>query len=407
MAKKEHVVGLDIGTTKTACFIGELQDANIEVIGVGIAPSTGLRKGVVVNIEATVASIAQAVSFAEKMANCHVSTVYAGIAGGHIRSFNSTGIVAVRDREISAYDVGRVLEAARAVPIALDREILHVIPQEYIIDHQDGIRQPIGMSGVRLEARVHMVTGALSSAQNIIKCVNQAGLSVSEICLEPIASSEAVLSRDEKELGVILIDIGGGTSDLAIFREGALIHTSVLPIGGNHLTRDIAVGLRTPQKEAENLKIQWGCALSNLVSSDQTIEVPGVGGRDGRTLPRRALAQIIEPRLEEIFSLIHREVMKSGLRHLLSAGVVITGGASLLEGLPELAEFIFEMPVKRGMPQAHLGRSDLAHSPKFATGVGLLHYGAKHMGEPRFPVRERNLYAQVRHSMQAWIKNWF
>jgi len=411
MSKKDFVVGLDIGTTKICCIVGEIVERGpfplIDIVGIGTAPSTGLRKGVVINIDTTVESITKAVEEAELMAGAEISTVYTGIAGGHIKSFNSTGIVAVKDKEITEQDVQRVIDAAKAVAIPLDRETIHIIPQEYMINDQEGIRDPIGMSGVRLEAKVHIVTGAVSSAQNIIKCANKAGLNVAEICLEPIASSEAVLCQDEKELGVVLVDIGGGTSDIAIFKDGAIVHTGVLAIGGHHITNDIAVGLRTPQNEAEKLKIRHGCAMVSMIKPDETIEVAGVGGRKARVLSRRLLAEIIEPRVEEIFSLIQREVMKSGYQDLLSAGVVITGGATLLEGMPELAEFVFEMPVKRGLPQNIGGLRDVVNSPKFATGVGLLKYGAKNVEKSRFPIREKNIYDKVRGSMRNWIKDLF
>ncbi|MCM2277658.1 MAG: cell division protein FtsA [Oligoflexia bacterium] len=411
MSKKDFVVGLDIGTTKICCIVGEVAESGpnpvIDIVGIGTAPSTGLRKGVVINIDSTVESISKAIEEAELMAGIEISSVYTGIAGGHIQSFNSTGIVAVKDREISEQDVQRVIDAAKAVAIPVDREVIHVIPQEYIINGEEGIRDPIGMSGVRLEAKVHIVTGAVSSAQNIIKCANKAGLNVSEICLEPIASGEAVLSQDEKELGVVLVDIGGGTSDIAIYKDGALLHTSVLAIGGNHITNDIAVGLRTPQNEAEKIKIQYGCAMTSLVKPDETIEVAGVGGRKSRVLSRRLVAEIIEPRVEEIFSLIQREVMKTGYQELLSGGYVITGGSSLLEGMPELAEFVFDMPVKRGLPQAIGGLRDVVNSPKFATGVGLLKYGARNIQKSKFPIRERNIYDKVRGSMRSWIKDLF
>ncbi|NDD91463.1 cell division protein FtsA, partial [bacterium] len=323
------------------------------------------------------------------------------------KSINSTGIVAVKDKEIQQGDVQRVIDAAKAVAIPLDREVIHIIPQEYVIDEQDGIRDPIGMNGVRLEAKVHIVTGAVSSAQNIIKCANKAGLNVSEICLEPIASSEAVLSQDEKDLGVVLVDIGGGTSDIAIFKEGSIVYTGVLAIGGHHITNDISVGLRTPIAEAEKIKIDYGCALASLVSSDDTIEVPGVGGRKSRILSRRLLAEIIEPRVEEIFNLIHTEIQKSGFADVLSGGVVITGGSTLLEGMPELAEFIFEMPVKRGIPMGIGGLRDVVNSPKYATGVGLLKYGARQLQRTRFPIREKNIYDKVRGSMRTWMKDLF
>lgn len=408
MSKRDFVVGLDIGTTKICCIVGEIAaEGMIDIIGIGTAPSSGLRKGVVVNIEATVESITKAIEEAELMAGVEISTVYAGIAGGHIKSFNSTGIVAIKDREVTEQDVQRVIDAAKAVAIPLDREVIHIIPQEYMINGEEGIRDPIGMSGVRLEAKVHIVTGAVSSAQNIIKCANKAGLNVAEICLEPIASSEAVLSQDEKDLGVLLVDIGGGTSDVAIFRNGAIAHTSVLAIGGNHITNDISVGLRTAQNEAEKIKIEFGCAVASMIGTDETIEVSGVGGRKPRVLQRRLLAEIIEPRVEEIFSLIHREVMKSGHHEMLSGGVVLTGGATLLEGMPELAELIFEMPVKRGFPLAVGGLRDVVNSPKFATGVGLLRYGASNMQKSKFPIREKNIYDKVRGSMKSWIKDLF
>lgn len=411
MSKKDLVVGLDIGTTKICCIVGELTDngpsPGIDIVGIGTAPSSGLRKGVVVNIDATVESISKAVEEAELMAGVEISTVYTGIAGGHIRSFNSTGVVAIKDKEINDHDVNRVIDAAKAVAIPMDREVIHIIPQEFIIDDQDGIRDPIGMSGVRLESKVHIVTGAVSSAQNIIKCANKAGLNVAEICLEPIASSEAVLSNDEKELGVVLVDIGGGTSDIAIFREGAVVYTGVLAIGGNHLTNDIAVGLRTPQHDAEKIKIRHGCAIAALVKPDETIEVAGVGGRKSRVLARRLLAEIIEPRVEEIFTLIQREVMQSGYQDLLSAGVVITGGSTLLDGMVEMAEEIFEMPVKRGLPLDVGGLRDVVNSPKFSTGVGLVKYGAKSMAKTKFPIREKNIYHKVRGSMRSWIKDLF
>ncbi|MBY0470209.1 cell division protein FtsA [bacterium] len=411
MSKKDFVVGLDIGTTKICCIVGEIVEAGpnplIDIVGIGTAPSSGLRKGVVINMDATVESITKAVEEAELMAGVEIGSVFTGIAGGHIKSFNSTGIVAIKDREITEQDVQRVVDAAKAVAIPMDREVIHIIPQEFLIDDQDGIRDPIGMSGVRLECKVHIVTGAVSSAQNIIRCANKAGLNVSEICLEPIASSEAVLSQDEKELGVVLVDIGGGTSDIAIFKEGAVVHTGVLAIGGNHITNDIAVGLRTPQNEAEKIKIRYGCAMSSLIRPDETIEVPGVGGRKPRVVPRRLLAEIIEPRVEEIFSLIQREVMKSGYADLLSAGIVITGGSTLLEGMPELAEFIFEMPVKRGIPQNIGGLRDVVNSPKFATGVGLLKYGSKRGEKNKFPIRDKNIYDKVRGSMRNWIKDLF
>ncbi|HUJ28936.1 MAG TPA: cell division protein FtsA, partial [Myxococcales bacterium] len=335
--KGEIIVGLDIGTTKICCIVGEVTPEGIDVIGIGTHPSRGLRKGVVINIEATVASIRRAVEEAELMAGAEINSVYAGIAGGHIRGFNSQGVVAVKDHEVKQGDIERVLDAARAINIPQDREILHVLPQEYIIDEQDGIREPLGMSGVRLEAKVHIVTAAVSSAQNIVKCCGKTGLAVSDIVLEPLASAEATLADEEKELGVALVDIGGGTSDLTIFIDGSIVHTSVLPIGGNHLTNDIAVGLRTPAGEAEKIKQRWGCAMTSLVEGSEEIEVPSVGGRAPRKLSRRILCDIIEPRVEEIFLLVQREIAKTGYEELLASGSVITGGTTILEGMPELA----------------------------------------------------------------------
>lgn len=411
MSKKDFVVGLDIGTTKICCIVGELIEAGpnpvIDIIGIGTAPSVGLRKGVVINIDSTVESITKAVEEAELMAGVEITSVYTGIAGGHIKSFNSTGMVAVKDKEIRESDVQRVIDAAKAIAIPLDREVIHVMPQEYIIDGQSGIRDPIGMTGVRLEGTVHIVTGAVSSAQNIIKCANKAGLNVQEICLEPIASAAAVLTEDEKELGVILVDIGGGTSDLCIYKNGAIVHTGVLAVGGNHVTNDIAMGLRTPQGEAEKLKIAYGCAMATMVRADETIEVPGVGGRKSRSVPRRLLAEIIEPRIEEMFSLIHREVQASGHAEMLSGGVVLTGGSSLLEGMPEMAEFIFDMPVKRGVPLGMGGLRDVVNSPKYATGVGLLKFGGRTGSKAKFQIREKNIYDKVRGSMRSWIRDLF
>ena len=395
--KGELIVGLDIGTTKITCIVGEVTPDGIDVVGIGTQPSRGLRKGVVINIDATVASIRRAVEEAELMAGCVISSVYAGIAGGHIRGFNSQGVVAVKDKEVRQGDIDRVLDAARAINIPQDREILHVLPQEFIIDEQDGIREPLGMSGVRLEAKVHIVTAAASSAQNIIKCCAKTGLSVADIVLEPLASAEAVLADEEKELGVALVDIGGGTTDLAIFVNGAIQHTSVIPIGGGHLTNDIAVGLRTPMQEAERIKVRHGSAQSALLDRDETIEVPSVGGRAPRVLSRRILCEIIEPRVEELFHLVRHEIQKAGQEDLLASGVVLTGGSTLLHGMPELAEEVLGLPVRRGVPRGVGGLVDVVKSPQYATAVGLLHYGMRqsrgtgqllHTGDAQ-PLRER------------------
>lgn len=407
MSKGELICGLDIGTTKICAIVGEVTDAGVDIVGIGTHPSRGLRKGVVINIESTVESIKAAIEEAELMAGCEISTVYAGIAGGHIKGFNSHGIVAVKDKEVQQHDVDRVIDAARAVAIPLDREVIHILPQEFIIDRQDGIKEPLGMSGVRLEAKVHIVTGAVTSAQNIVKCAQRVGLNVSDIVLEQLASSEAVLSKDEKELGVALIDIGGGTTDLAIWTEGSIIHTSVLAVGGDHITSDIAVGLRTPMDDAERIKQRSGCAMSSLVEADEMIEVPSVGGRKPRQLSRQILTEIIEPRVEEMFSLVHQEIQRTGYEDLLASGVVITGGATLLDGMPELAEDILGLPVRLGVPQGIGGLVDVVRNPMYATGVGLVLYGCEHAEHRYFKVREENVYGKVRSRMSHWFRELF
>ncbi len=408
MAKQNEIlVGLDIGTTKIACIIGELTEHGVDIIGIGSHPSTGLRKGVVINIDATINSIKKAVEEAELMAGCEVNTVHAGIAGGHIKGFNSHGIVAVKDKEVRPADLARVVDAARAVAIPMDREVIHVIPQEYIIDEQDGIREPLGMAGVRLEAKVHIVTGSVTSAQNIVKCANACGLSVADIVLEQLASSESVLSEDEKELGVAVVDVGGGTTDIAIFSGGSLVHTAVLSVGGNHLTNDIAVGLRTPMAEAERIKQRYGCAMTSRVSPDETIEVPSVGGRPPRVLSRQILSEIIEPRCEEIFAFVSREIKNSGYEDLIASGVVITGGTTILEHMPELAEEVLGMPVRRGLPKGVGGLVDVVRNPKFATGVGLVLFAAKNQGPNLFSGREEGIYDRVATRMKQWFADMF
>lgn len=398
------IVGLDIGTTKICAIVGEIsQSGKIDIVGIGTHPSKGLRKGVVINIEATVNSIKNAVKEAELMAGCEISHVYAGIAGGHIKGLNSHGIVAVKDKEVTQADIDRVIDAARAIAIPLDREVIHILPQEYIIDEQDGIREPLGMSGVRLEAKVHIVTGAVTSAQNIVKCAQRCGLTVADIVLEQLGSSQSVLSPDEKDLGVALIDLGGGTTDLALWSEGSIVHTSVVAVGGDHITSDIAVGLRTPMDDAERIKCKHGCALSSLVEKDETIEVPSVGGRKPRTLSRQILTEIIEPRVEEMFSLVQQEIHRTGYEDLLASGVVITGGAALLQGLPELAEDILGLPVRVGIPTGVGGLVDVVKSPAFSTGVGLVMYGAAHEENRFFKVREENVYTKVRNRMRSWL----
>ena len=375
-AERKLIVGLDIGTSKVVAVVGELAAENtIEVIGLGSNPSRGLKRGVVVNIESTVQSIQRAVEEAELMAGCEINTVFAGIAGSHVRSLNSHGIVAIRDKEVSRSDVDRVIDAARAVAIPADQRILHVLPQEFLVDSQEGIREPIGMSGIRLEAKVHLVTGAVSAAQNIVKCVQRCGLDVEDVVLEQLASSYSVLTEDEKDLGICLVDTGGGTTDIAVFRGGAIQHTAVIPIAGDQVTNDIAVSLRTPTQYAEEIKIKYACALSQLANPDETIEVPSVGDRPPRRLARQTLAEVVEPRYEELFSLVRDELRRSGFEELIAAGIVLTGGSSKMEGAVELAEEIFHVPVRLGVPQYVEGLVDVVRNPIHATAVGLLLYG--------------------------------
>ena len=370
------VVGLDIGTSKVCAIVAEIGvDGAIEIIGIGSHPSRGLKKGVVVNIESTVQSIQRAVEEAELIAGCQIHSVYAGIAGSHIRSLNSHGIVAIRDKEVSSSDVDRVIDAAGAVAIPADQKVLHILPQEFIIDNQEGIREPIGMSGVRLEARVHMVTGAVSAAQNIIKCVRRCGLEVDDVILEQLGSSESVLMDDEKDLGVCLVDIGGGTTDIAVFSDGAIRHTAVIPIAGDQVTNDIAVALRTPTHNAEEIKIKYACALAQLATPDETIEVPSVGDRPPRRLARQTLAEVVEPRYEELMILVQSELRRSGFENLCAAGMVLTGGSSKMEGLVELAEEILHMPVRLGSPHGITGLGEVVRNPIYSTGVGLLLFG--------------------------------
>ena len=412
MAKKidkRLIVGLDIGTSKVVAIVGEVsEEGEIEIIGLGHHPSRGLKKGVVVNIESTVQSIQRAVEEAELMAGCQIHSVFTGIAGSHIRSLNSHGIVAIRDKEVTPNDVDRVIDAARAVAIPADQKILHVLPQEFIIDTQDGVREPVGMSGVRLEAKVHMVTGAVSAAQNIIKCVRRCGLEVDDVILEQLASGHSVLTEDEKELGVCLVDIGGGTTDLAVFTDGAIRHTAVIPIAGDQVTNDIAVALRTPTHHAEDIKVKYACALTQMASPEETIEVPGVGERPSRRLARQTLAEVVEPRYEELFTLVQAELRRSGLEDLVAAGIVITGGSAKMEGVVELAEEVFHMPVRLGLPQGVQGLVDVVRNPIHATGVGLLLYGCQHQRSGHSPLSsseasQPGLWAR----MKGWFQNNF
>lgn len=407
MGKKSLVVGLDIGTTKICAIVGELGKSGLEIIGVGTHPSRGLRKGVVIDIESTVNSIKRAVEEAEIMAGCEINSVFAGIAGGHIKGFNSHGVVAVKNKEVAKGDIERVIDAGRAVAIPMDREVLHILPQEYIVDDQDGIKEPLGMSGVRLEAKVHIVTGAATSAQNIIKCCNRTGLNVTEFVLEPLASAEAVLTPEEKELGVALVDMGGGTTDIVLFHDGAVKHTAVLSVGGNHLTNDIAAGLRTPIAEAERIKQRFGCAKVAMVAGDDEVEVPSMGGRNPRTISRRILCEIIEPRLEEIFQLLRREILKSGYEDSLASGMVMTGGSTLLPGMVEMAEETCNMPVRLGVPTQVGGLTDVVSSPVYSTGVGLVLFGLKRQDRKILRITEKNVLSKVSNRMVEWFSEFF
>jgi len=380
----ELIVGLDIGTTKICAVVGEVVENRVDIIGVGTHPSIGLRKGVVVNIESTVNSIKKAVAEAEMMAGCNITSVYVGIAGSHVTGQNSDGVIAVKNREIRQEEIDRVVENAKAIPLGQDQEVIHVMPQEFKVDGQGGIQDPLGMAGVRLEAKVHIVTGSVTAVHNIIKCCNRAGLEVDDVVLEPIASAEAVLTPEERELGVALIDIGGGTSDLAVFAENCIQRTFVLGIGGNNLTNDLSIGLRTPLKEAERLKEKYGCAISSMIDKDQAIEVPSVGGRKSRKLSQRVMGEILEPRVEEMLTLINYELANSGVKNLVNAGVVLTGGTSMLINILDLAEQIFDLPVRIGYPRNIGGVTDIVNTPQCATGVGLVIYGMKSESERGF-----------------------
>ncbi len=405
--REDIVVGLDIGTTKICAVVGEVSDDGISIIGIGTHPSIGLRKGVVVNIETTVESIKKAVEEAELMAGCEISSVYTGIAGGHITGFNSRGIVAIKGSEITPQDVERVIDAARAVAIPMDREVIHVLPQEYIVDEQPGIQNPVGMAGVRLEAKIHIVTGAVTSAHNIVKCANRAGLDVCDIVLESLASGEAVLSEGEKQLGAALLDLGGGTTDLAIFSGKNIKHTFVLALGGDNLTNDIAIGLRCPHPEAERIKKRYGNCVSKNIQADEAIEVPGVSGREARKLPRQILGEILEPRMEEIFSLVNREIYRAGMENMVASGMVLTGGTALLEGVTEIAESIFSLPTRIGTPQGLKGLADVVNNPMYATGVGLVLYGARHQQteKKKFRIRDRHIFNRLMNRMKRWFKD--
>ena len=404
---KNLIVGLDIGTSKIVAVVAELTpEGRLEILGLGSQESRGLKKGVVVNIEATVDSVSRVIQEVELMADCKVREVYTGIAGSHIRSFNSNGMVAIKDKEVAPMDVERVIETAKAMPIPADQQILHILTQEFIIDGQDGVREPIGMSGVRLEVKVHIVTGAVSAAQNIVKCVRRCGLEVLDLVLQPLASSFAVLSEDERDLGACLVDIGGGTTDIAVFTQGAIRHTAVIPIAGDQITNDIAMALRTPTQEAEEIKMRHGVALAQLADLQQMIEVPGIGDRPPRKLSRQALADVIEPRVSELFELVQAELRRSGYEDLLSSGVVLTGGSAVMRGMVELGEEVFHMPVRIGVPKYDGGLADVVQHPRYATAMGLLLEGVaqKRRG---IVARETRTFKQVLARMRSWFEKNF
>ncbi len=411
MAGEELIVGLDIGTTKVCAIVGAINETgSLEILGVGTTPSRGLRRGVVINIESTVKSIQNAIESAELMSGREVHGVYTGIAGGHIEGINSRGVVAVtgRDREITKEDVDRVIDAAKAIVIPMDREVLHVIPQEFIVDQQGGIRNPVGMVGVRLEAEAHIITGAVTSAQNIVKCVNRAGFKVNDIVLEPLASSKAVLTADERELGVLLVDIGGGTTDVLVHIEGAPYHTEVLSIGGEQVSSDLSIMMKAPLEVAENVKKQYGCCYVPMIEEDEEVEIPGVGGRPPRRIDRRRIAEIIQPRMAEIFGMVKEQIEKRGYLHLLGGGVVLTGGGSLLAGAGELASEIFGLPARIGYPAKLGGLVEEFHDPIYATGVGLVLFGASQEGNEVIDVSDgEGTFTSVWDRMKKWLKDFF
>jgi cell division protein FtsA len=422
MREDDFVVGLDLGTTKICAVVGQYVQSStahaaagtvsaedsFKVLAVGRAPSMGIKKGVVVNIEDTVEGIKKAVKEAELMAGVTIRRAIVGVGGAHIKGQNSTGVVGIKGKEVEASDISRVIDAARAVAIPPDRSALHVLPQEFKVDDQDGIRDPMGMMGTRLESRVHIVTAALSAIQNIVRCCEKTGLAVGELVLQPLASSRAILSKDEMELGVALVDIGGGTTDMAIFHNGCLIHTAVIPVGGSHITQDLAIGLRTPHNEAERIKIAQGCALKQMISAHETIEVPSVGGRPARIVDRKLLGEIIEPRLEEILQLVNREIIASGCADLLGGGVVLTGGSTLLNGITELGEFVFDLPVKRAAPERVVGFSDMVADPAYSTGVGLALWGlSKHQNQEKKSQMRNVSFGRVSDSVRSWFADMF
>jgi cell division protein FtsA len=408
MGKKSNViVGLDIGTTKTTAVVGEVTETGINIIGVGTSLAKEIRKGTVVNIDSMVESIKTALEEAEHMSGCRINSVYVGISGSHVKGQNSLSIVSIKGREVSESDVQRAIEAAKAIAIPVGREIMHILPQSYVIDGQEGIKDPIGMSGVRLEAKVHIVTGATSAIQDIIKSVNRVGLDIDDVVLEQLAAGEAVLSSDEKDLGVVLLDIGGANTSVTIFSEGSIKHTAILPVGGNYLTSDISTGLRTPLGDAEKIKLKYGCALTSMIPKDETINVPSLGGREDREVSRQILGRIIEPRMEEILNLAYKEVVRFGFEDLLAAGVVLTGGTSLLYGITELAEQIFDMPARKGIPIGIGGLSDIVNSPAHAIGVGLIIYGNSQLDGDSIYRNTTNVFGKMIRTVKKMFSEFF
>jgi len=405
---KNLIVGLDIGTSKIVAIVAELQlDGSLKVIGLGQHASRGLKKGVVINIDSTVQAIQRALEEAELMADCKISTVFTGIAGSHIKSLNSHGMVKIKDAEVTHTDVDRVIETARAIALPSDQQILHILTQEFIIDGQEDVREPYGMSGMKLEVKVHIVTGAVAAAQNIIKCIKRCGLEVSDLILQPLASSTAVLTEDEKELGVCLVDIGGGTTDIAVFKQGAIRHTAVVPIAGDQITNDVAVAFRTPTQSAEEIKIKYGCALRQLSDAREVVEVPGVDGRDARQLSLQTLAEVIEPRVVELYEFVLGELRRSGMEEMIASGIVITGGSAMMRGMVELGEEIFHMPVRLGMPRYVGGLSEVVGNPRYATGVGLVLMGKAQVERQLLGQMDSNSFGQIFSKMKSWFQGNF
>jgi len=405
---KNLIVGLDIGTSKIVAIVGELQpEGTVKVIGLGQHISRGLKKGVVINIESTMQSIQRALEEAELMADCKINNVYTGIAGSHIKSLNSHGMVKIKDAEVSQMDVDRVIETARAIALPADQQILHILTQEYIIDGQEDVREPLGMSGMKLEAKVHIVTGAVAAAQNIVKCIKRCGIEVSDLILQPLASSLAVLTEDEKELGVCLVDIGGGTTDIAVFKQGAIRHTAVVPIAGDQMTNDVAVAFRTPTQSAEDIKVKYGCALRQLADSRETVEVPGVDGREPRQLSVQTLAEVLEPRVVELYEMVLNELRRSGMEEMIASGIVITGGSAMMRGMVELGEEIFHMPVRMGLPRYVGGLSEVVGNPRYATGVGLVLMGKQQLERHLTGKMESGSFGRMIEKMKSWFQGNF